>query len=106
MRGSRVNSQIATGSRLEEEYSLFPEDVSPADCTLHLSRAVWRIESGQAVLVAYHVYCGPHDELPAIPGTLGRSEYGIEISVALTFMLFIVRLSLDKVCQHSNSSGD
>jgi hypothetical protein len=34
-----------------------------------------------------------------ISGTLGRSEYGIEISVALTFMVFIVRLSMDKVCQ-------
>ena len=57
------------------------------------------IENGQAVLVAYHVYRGPHGEVATIPGTLGRSEYGIEISVALTFMVFIVRLSMDKVCQ-------
>jgi hypothetical protein len=49
--------------------------------------------------VAYHVYRGPGAEVPTIPGTLGRSEYGIEISVALTFMVFIVRLSMDKVCR-------
>jgi hypothetical protein len=64
-----------------------------------LSRVVWRIEYGQAVLVAYHVYRGPAGDVPTISGTLGRSEYGIEISVALTFMVFIVRLSMDKVCQ-------
>lgn len=86
-------------ARADRQEDVFPEDVSPDDCTLHLSRVVWRIENGQAVLVAYHVYRGPGGEIPTIPGTLGRSEYGVEISVALTFMVFIVRLSMDKVCQ-------
>ena len=96
-RGRRTTEEkLAEADRRED---VFPEGVPPADCTLHLSRVVWRIENGQAVLVAYHVYRGPHGEVATIPGTLGRSEYGIEISVALTFMVFIVRLSMDKVCQ-------
>ena len=96
-RGRRTTEEkLALADRHED---VFPEGVLPDDCTLHLSRVVWRTENGQAVLVAYHVYCGPAGELPTIPGTLGRSEYGIEISVALTFMVFIMRLSMDKVCQ-------
>lgn len=96
-RGRRTTEEkLARADRHED---VFPEDVSSDDRTLHLSRVVWRIENGQAVLVAYHVYRGPGGEVPTIPGTLGRSEYGIEIYVALTFMVFIVRLSMDKVCQ-------
>lgn len=76
-----------------------PEGAPPADCTLHSERVVWRIENGQAVLVASHVYRGPHGKTPTIPGTLDRSEYGIEISVALTVLVTSVRLSLDKVCE-------
>ena len=96
-RGRRTTKEkLAEADRHED---VFPEGVSPDDCTLHLSRVVCRIENGQAVFVAYHVYRGPGGEVPMIPGMLGRSEYGIEISVALTFMVFIVRLSMDKVCQ-------
>ncbi|MBL6707378.1 MAG: transposase [Planctomycetaceae bacterium] len=96
-RGRRTTAEkLAEADRHED---VFPEDVSPDDCTLHLSRVVWRIENGQAVLVAYHVYHEPGGEVPTIPGTLGRSEYGIEIYLALTFMVFITRLSMDKVCE-------
>ena len=96
-RGRRTTEEkLALADRDED---VFPEDVPPDVCTLHLSRVVWRIENGQAVLVAYHVYHGPGGEVPTIPGTLGRSEYGIEIYLALTFTVFITRLSMDKVCQ-------
>ena len=96
-RGRRTTAEkLAEANRHED---VFPDDVSPDDCSLHLSRVVRRIENGQTVLVAYHVYRGPHGEVPTIPGTLGRSEYGIEIYVALTFMVTIMRLSMDKVCQ-------
>ena len=96
-RGRRTTEEkLAEADRRED---VFPENVSPDDCTLHSSRVVWRIENGQAVLVAYHVYRGPQGEVATIPGTLGRSEYGVEISVALTFMVTIVRLSMDKVCR-------
>ena len=96
-RGRRTTAEkLAEANRHED---VFPDDVSPDDCSLHLSRVVRRIENGQTVLVAYHVYHGPHGEVPTIPGTLGRSEYGIEIYVALTFMVTIMRLSMDKVCQ-------
>jgi hypothetical protein len=52
-RGRRTTEEkLAQADRHED---VFPDDVSPDDCTLHLSRVVWRIENGQSVLVAYHV---------------------------------------------------
>jgi hypothetical protein len=99
-RGRRsTEEKLAEADRHED---VFPPDAAAEDCTLHYSRQVWRIEQGRAVRVAYHVYRSPGCEIPAIPGTLGRSEYGIEISVAMAFMVFIVRLSMDKVCEQLN----
>jgi hypothetical protein len=96
-RGRRSTEQkLAEADRHED---VFPSDAAPEDCTLHRSGVVWRIEHGRAVRVAYHVYRSPRGEIPTIPGTLGRSEYGIEISVSLAFMVFILRLSMDKVCR-------
>jgi hypothetical protein len=62
------------------------------------TRPVWRLEQGQAVLVAYDVYRGPRNQYGTIPGTLGRSEFGIEIILAIAYQVFIVGLSFDKVC--------
>ncbi|MGY8881754.1 MAG: hypothetical protein ACKVJL_04925, partial [Dehalococcoidia bacterium] len=56
-RGRRTTAEkLAEANRHED---VFPDDVSPDDCSLHLSRVVRRIENGQTVLVAYHVYHGP-----------------------------------------------
>jgi transposase len=53
--------------------------VPEADCWLSHTRAVWRVENGQAVLVAYAIYRGPKNRYGKIPGVFGRSEFGIEI---------------------------
>jgi hypothetical protein len=50
------------------------------------------------VLVAYHVYRGPRNEYGKIPGTLGRSEFGLEIVVAISYLVYLAGLSFDKVC--------
>jgi hypothetical protein len=50
------------------------------------------------VLVAYHIYRGPGNRYGRIPGTLGRSEFGLEIIVAIAYQVFVVGLSFDKVC--------
>jgi transposase len=97
-RGRRTTAEkLAEAERNEV---VLPEGFSEADCTLHRSRPVWRIENGRAVLVAYHIYRGPGGELPPLPslGVLSRCEYGLEILIAVAFQVFIVRLSMDKVC--------
>jgi transposase len=50
------------------------------------------------VRVAYRVYRGPGNRYGQIPGVLGRSEFALEIVVAIAFQVYVVGLSFDKVC--------
>jgi transposase len=65
-------------------------------------RPVWRLENGRAVLVAYQIYRGPGNRYGQIPGVLGRSEYGLEIVTEIAYLVYIVGLSFDKVCDLLN----
>jgi hypothetical protein len=86
--------KIAQAQRTEEVY---PEGVPPGDCSLSHTRVVWRLEKGQAVLIAYRVYRGPNNQYGKVPGVLGRSEFGLEIVVTIAFLVYVVGLSFDKV---------
>src|SRR5947209_16633707 len=91
----RTADKIAQAERTEDVY---PEGVLPSDCWLSHTRPVWRLENGRAVLVAYRVFRGPNNKYGQIPGVLGRSEFALEIVVAIAFQVYIVGLSFDKVC--------
>jgi hypothetical protein len=84
--------------RAERTEKVFPVGVAQSDCKLSHTRPVWRLENGRAVLVAYEVYRGPKSRFGIIPGTLGRSEFGLEIILAIAYQVYIVGLSFDKVC--------
>ena len=90
-----TDDKVAQAERTE---SLFPEGVSADVCRLSHVRPVWRLENGRAVLVAYHIYRGPGNRYGQIPGVLGRSEYGLEIVTEVAYLVYIVGLSFDKVC--------
>ena len=77
---------------------VFPAGVPKEDCRLSHTRPVWRLENGQAVLVAYEIYRGPRNQYGKIPGVFGRSEFGAEITLAIAYQVYIVGLSFDKVC--------
>jgi transposase len=91
----RTADKIAQAERTEEAY---PDGVERSDCWLSHTRPVWRLEQGRAVLVAYRVYRGPNNRYGKIPGVLGRSEFALEIVVAIAFQVYVVGLSFDKVC--------
>jgi transposase len=91
----RTADKIAQALRTEEVY---PDGVAPSDCWLSHTRPVWRLEQGRAVLIAYRVYRGPNNQYGKIPGVLGRSEFAVEIVVAIAFQVYVVGLSFDKVC--------
>jgi hypothetical protein len=97
IRRGRVTTaeKIRQAERTEQ---VFPADVAPGDCQLSHTRPVWRLENGRAVLVAYQIYRGPKNQYGKIPGMLGRSEFGIEIIIAIAYQVYIVGLSFDKVC--------
>jgi hypothetical protein len=84
-------------ARAAREENVYPGDKDPDQCKFSHSRVVWRLEQGQAVLVAYHVYrCG--NQFGQISGAVGRSEFSREIFVAIAYLVFIMGLSFDKVC--------
>ncbi len=87
--------KIAQAERTEKVY---PVDVPESECRLSHTRPVWRLENSRAVLVAYEIYRGPKNQYGKIPGVLGRSEFGIEIVVAIAHLVHIVGLSFDKAC--------
>jgi transposase len=87
--------KVAQAERTEEVY---PDGVPQSDCWLSHTRPVWRLEQGRAVLVAYRVYRGPNNQYGNISGVLGRSEFALEIVVAIAFQVYVVGLSFDKVC--------
>lgn len=95
----KTADKVAQAARTEQ---VFPTDVPKEDCHLSHKRVVWRLENGQAVLVAYEVYRGPKDQYGKIPGVLGRSEFGLEIVLAIAYQVFVVGLSFDKVCLLTN----
>jgi hypothetical protein len=96
-RGARMTTaeKIAQAVRSEE---VFPVGVAKADCWLSHTRPVWRLENGQAVLVAYEIYRGPRSQYGKIPGVFGRCEFGAEIVLAIAYQVYLVGLSFDKVC--------
>ena len=87
--------KIAQAVRTE---NVFPAGVPKADCRLSHTRPVWRLENGQAVLVAYKIYRGPKNQYGKILGVFGRSEFGAEIVLAIAYQVYLVGLSFDKVC--------
>ncbi len=87
--------KIAQAVRTE---AVYPEGLSPEDCWLSHTRPVWRLEGGQAVLVAYEIYRGPKSQYGKIPNVLGRGEFGLEIIVTIAHLVYLVGLSFDKVC--------
>jgi hypothetical protein len=91
----RTADKVAQAERTEDVY---PTGVAPSDCWLSHTRPVWRLENGRAVLVAYRVFRGPNSQYGIIPGVLGRSEFGLEIVVAIAFQVYVLGLSFDKVC--------
>jgi transposase len=90
----RTADKIKLAERTED---VFPEGIDPGQCRLSHVRPVWRLEHGRAVLLAYHIYRGPHNRYGQIPGVLGRSEFGLEIVVEAAYLVYVVGVSLDKV---------
>lgn len=87
--------KVAQAERAE---AVLPKGLDQRTCRWSHVRPVWRLEQGRAVLVAYHIYRGPNNQYGQIPGVLGRSEFGLEIVVAIAFLVYVGGLSFDKVC--------
>ena len=95
-RRGRLNNadKIKMAERTEPCY---PQDVPQEDCWLSHTRAVWRLQQGRAVRIAYPIYRGPGNRYGQIPGVLGRGEFGMEIIVEIAYLVYVLGLSFNKV---------
>jgi hypothetical protein len=99
-RGRLKNAmKLAQAQRSE---AIYPKGVDRDRCKLSHVRPVWRLEKGQAVLIAYEIYRGPNKQYGQIPGVLGRSEFGMEIFTEISYLVYTAGLSFDKVCMLLN----
>lgn len=89
-----TEEKIARAERIEKVY---PDGVAAEVCKLAHTRVVWRLENGRAVLVGYEIYRG-RNRYGKIAGALGRSEFAIEIIVAIAHLVYVMGLSFDKAC--------
>lgn len=86
-------------SQAQQFEDVVPPGWSPEQCRLVQRRAVCRLIEGRAVWVGYSVYRSPDGQQPAIPGVTARCEYGLEILVVLAFLVYVIGISPDKVCE-------
>lgn len=102
-RGKRPlrRGRLSTADKIklaERTEQVYPSDIDPPACKFSHTRVAWRLEEGRAVLVAYDIFRrGNHFGKP--PGLVGRSEYGMEILVALAYQVYCLGLSIEKACQ-------
>jgi hypothetical protein len=98
---STNKGRITTAEKIKKAQrveAVYPDDIQPGDCTLSHTRVAWRLEDGKAVLVAYEIY-RYRNQFGCIEGILGRSEFGIEIVLALSYQVHCLGLSIDKACK-------
>ena len=95
LRSGRIKTEekIAKAKRHEDVY---PIGVDPSTCSLSHVRPIIRIEAGQAFWIAYHIYRAPNGTYGRVQGALGRSEFGLEIILAIAYQVYALGLSFDK----------
>jgi transposase len=98
LRRGRRKTKDKIVDALREE-NVFPDGCSEDDCEYYRTQLLWHIEAGQAVSVSYRLHRGPSGEKPLIDGSIGRSEFGVEIFVAVGYLTYVMGLSIDKVCE-------
>lgn len=97
---SRRRGRISTADKIKlakRTEQIWPDGFPRAECRLSHTRVVWRLEQGQAVLVAYEIHRAGN-QFGRPPGVPGRGEFGIEVIVALAYQVYCVGLSIDKAC--------
>lgn len=76
---------------------VYPEGISPKECVLRSQRIITHLKDGRREVWLYRIYrkkwskqCGKIQEV------LGKSEYAIEVMVAVSFLVYVLKLSQDQ----------
>lgn len=86
---------------VSQDIEVYPVGVAKSKCVEQRQQSAWRIISGKAEYVCYHIHGLPGTkELPTVAGLRNsRSEYGIEIILTVAFLHYWIGISLDHVCE-------
>lgn len=108
-KGKGKRGRQSTGRRAQDakldwvsyDVDIYPVGVAKSECIEQRQQYAWRLISGRAEYVCYHIYGLPiATQLPAISGLRNsRSEYGIEIILTVAFLHYWIGISLDHVCE-------
>ncbi len=93
--------RVSTAEKLKDAQridDLYPDGARPQDCEEVTQRVVWRIENGQAVRVGYRIHSASDGTTAEVLGVLPRGEFDVEIVLAVAYLTYILRISLDQVC--------
>jgi len=90
-------SKDAKRAMINQEHSIYRENVDHAKQILHREQFAWRFRDGKALYICYKIYDLPESkELPLPPGLRNsRSEFGIEIILTLAFLHYWIGISID-----------
>ncbi len=80
---------------------VYPDNVDPADCVYVRTQYAWRIVDGRALYIGYEIYDLPVSQKAPLPSGLrnSRSEFGLEVSLIVAFLHYLIGVSLDHTCQ-------
>jgi hypothetical protein len=95
LRSGRIKTEEKI-AKAKRHVDVYPAGVDPRICTHSHIRPIIRIEAGQALWIAYHIYRAPNGKYAIVPGALGRSEFGLEIILAIAHQVYSLGLSFDK----------
>jgi hypothetical protein len=87
--------------KADDIVDIFPENAVKKNCILRDEQFVWRLINGKAKYIHYRIHAPETDKiLPQIPGVRNsRSEYGIEVIIALAFLVYWIGISMDRACE-------
>jgi len=98
----------SSGRRSKEEKAkqvtivenVYPEDIKPEKCSLMRERVVTRVLEGKKEIFLYRVFKEKWGSKKGeIPEVLAKSEYGIEVPIILSFLIFGLELSYSQAIE-------
>lgn len=108
-KGKGKRGRQSTGRRTQDaklewvsyDVDIYPVGAAKSACIEQRQQYAWRLISGRAEYVCYHIYGLPSaTQLPAVSGLRNsRSEYGIEIILTVAFLHYWIGISLDHACE-------
>lgn len=85
---------------VEFEKYIYPNGVSATDCVLVSRRIVTHLRDGHKEVWLYHIYRKKWGFARGkLPSVFGKSEYGIEVVVAIAFLVYGLGIPHAAVCQ-------